>query len=252
MATIREIQILADEAGLFHAAAGEFSRIAEAAVADHGAFYVALSGGSTPAGLYGRLLSEEFRACVPWSKTFFFWSDERHVPPDHKDSNFSLANEHLLSKLDLTPEQVLRVHGEYEDAAKAAGDYDQLLRSFFRLTDSQLPRFDLILLGMGPEGHAASLFPGTKALGETDRLVVSNWVGKLYTDRITFTAQTINNAAAVLLMVNGDDKALALKGVLEGPHEPDQLPVQLVQPAHGRLIWLITESAGHALSEKLK
>src|SRR5262249_40944214 len=160
----------------------------------------------------------------------FFWGDERHVPPDHPDSNYRMANEALLSKIGAKPEQVFRMTGENPDAAAAASDYERRLREYFGTAPGAFPGFDLILLGMGPDGHTASLFPGTKALDEMERLVISNWVGKFYTDRITFTAPLINNAATVMFMVGGADKAPALKAVLEGPYEPAQLPSQMIRP----------------------
>jgi 6-phosphogluconolactonase len=122
-----------------------------------------------------------------------------------------------------------------------------MLQAFFHLAAGQLPRFDLIFLGLGPEGHTASLFPGTQALHETRRLVVSTWVGKFFTDRITLTPAVLNNAAGVIFLVSGDDKALALKAVLEGNYEPEQLPAQLIRPAHGRLLWLVDRAAASLL-----
>ena len=187
------------------------------------------------------------RAQMPWDKLHFFFGDERHVPPDSPESNFRMAQETLFSKAPIAPEQIARMKGEYPEAARAAREYEQVLRQFFGLTHGQFPRFDLVLLGMGPDGHTASLFPGTKALHEQERLVVSNWVGKLYTERITLTAPVLNNAARVIFLVQGEDKALALKAVLEGPFEPEQLPAQLIQPHNGTLLWLVDSTAGHFL-----
>src|SRR5437879_382202 len=157
-----------------------------------------------------------------------------------------MARETLLSRVPAG--QVFRIKGEAPDASAAAAEYEQDLRAFFKLADGEFPRFDLVLLGMGPDGHTASLFPGTKALRERQRLVVSNWVGKFFTDRITLTPPVLNNAARVMFLVNGEDKALALKGVLEGPFEPEQLPAQLIQPQNGRLLWLVDAAAGSMLS----
>jgi 6-phosphogluconolactonase len=154
-----------------------------------------------------------------------------------------MANEAMLSVIPVAETNVHRVHAEQADAARAAAAYEAELRRAFGLAQTELPRFDCILLGLGPEGHTASLFPGTRALTETTHLVVSNWVGKLFADRITLTPPVINNAALVLFLVTGERKALALKSVLDGPYEPDQLPAQLIQPREGRLLWLLDRTA---------
>jgi 6-phosphogluconolactonase len=148
----------------------------------------------------------------------------------------------------LNKDHVWRIHGENPDAEEAAREYEQALQSYFKLRPGEYPRFDLLLVGMGNEGHTLSLFPGTKALHPGERIVVRNWVGKLFTDRITLTAPAACNAALILFMVTGADKALALKAVLEGPYEPEQLPAQLLQPANGRLLWLVDAAAGGMLS----
>jgi 6-phosphogluconolactonase len=188
------------------------------------------------------------RSQIPWDKMYVYFGDERSVGPDHADSNFRMATETMLSKVPIKPEQIFRIKGEYKDTEKAAQEYEQALRASFKIADGQLSRFDLVFLGIGNEGHTASLFPGTKALHETKRLVVRNWVGKLYTNRITLTAPAINNAARVIFMVTGADKALVLKGILEGPYEPDQLPAQMIQPPNGKLVWLVDTVAGGMLS----
>ncbi len=158
----------------------------------------------------------------------------------------------MISKSPLKPEQVIRIKGEYKDTERAAQEYEQALRASFKLADGQFPRFDLVLLGMGNEGHTLSLFPGTKALHETKRIVVRNWIGKLYTERITLTAPAVNQAAQAIFMVTGADKALALKGVLEGPYEPEQLPAQMIQPQNGKLQWLVDTAAGGMLTTGIR
>ena len=244
----RKIQIVSDSAALARAAADAFIAAANHAVERKGGFTVALSGGSTPKALYALLTTDhDLTGRVPWQKIDFFFGDERHVPPDHADSNYRAAYEGMLTKAPVSPARTFRMRGEYQEAEKAAAEYDQVLREFFHLSAGQLPRFDLIMLGMGPDGHCASLFPGTKALEEKKRLVTSNWVGKFYTHRITMTAPVLNNAACVLFMAHGQDKALPLKGVLEGPHEPAQLPSQLICPAHGTLWWLVDQTAAALL-----
>ena len=251
--TNREVRILADANAIAQTAAAEFLEVARKAVQEKDLFCVALSGGSTPKALYGLLLNNPMlQAMVPWSKTQFFFGDERHVPPDNPESNFRMATEAMLAKAPVDAKQVHRIKGEKRNAAQAAEEYEEDLRASFRLADGQLPRFDLVLLGMGPEGHTASLFPGTKALREERRLVVSNWVGKLYTDRITLTPPVLNNAARVIFMVHGEEKAPALKAVLEGPYEPEQLPAQIIRPKEGKVLWLVDPTAAGMLAPKAK
>ena len=248
-----EIRILADLDALTRRAAQEFMQAATSAVAQNGVFHVALTGGSTPKPLYALLASDPaLRAQIPWDKMRVYFGDERNVGPSHPDSNYRMANEAMLSRVPLKAEQIFRMKGEYNDTARAAQEYEQTLRESLKIAEGQFPRFDLILLGMGNEGHTASLFPGTKALHETKRMVVGNWVGKLFTNRITLTAPAINNAASILFMVAGADKAPALKGVLEGPHEPEQLPAQMIEPKNGKLLWLLDAAAGGMLSRGIR
>lgn len=248
-----KVILFPDTPPLARRAAQEFVKNANDAVAKRGSFAVALAGGSTPKTLYTLLADdEEFRSKLPWDKMHIFFGDERHAGPEDKDSNYRMANESLISKSPLTPGQVSRIKGEYDDTEKAALEYEQVLRAYFKLKDGELPRFDLVLLGMGEEGHTLSLFPGTKALQPSaNRFVVRNWVGKLYTERITLTAAAANQASQVLFLVTRADKALALKGVLEGPYEPEQLPSQLIQPATGNLLWLVDQDAGSKLSAEI-
>lgn len=244
-----EIRVLPSPDALYRTAATEFVMATDDVVREKEIFTIALSGGSTPAGMYSLLASDPaFRDQVQWGKTYFFWGDERHVPPDHKDSNYRMADETLLSKVGVPADHVFRIKAEHENASAAADEYEKTLREFFHLKKGQIPRFDLVLLGMGMEGHAASLFPGTGALHEENRLVVSTWIGKLLTDRITLTPPVLNNAARVVFLIQGEDKAPALKAVLEGTYEPDQLPAQLIRPRRGKLLWLIEQSAGRLLN----
>jgi 6-phosphogluconolactonase len=253
MTTNQEVRILADASSIAQTAAAEFLQAARESVSEKGSFSVALAGGSTPKTLYGLLASNPLlQAKVPWSKIQFFFGDERHVAPDHTDSNFRMAREAMFAKAPIDPTHVYRIKGEKRNAAEAAVEYEDDLRVSFGLAADQLPRFDLVLLGMGPEGHTASLFPGTKALKEERRLVVSNWVGKLYTDRITLTPPVLNNAARVIFMVHGEEKAPALKAVLEGPLEPEQLPAQIIQPKQGKVLWLVDPSAASMLVPQAK
>jgi 6-phosphogluconolactonase len=249
----REVYILKDNPAIAKRAAEIFVKMAQSAVARKGSFSVALAGGSTPKLLYSLLATDaDLRAKLPWDKVQLFFGDERHVGPDDPQSNFKMASEAMITKAPLKPEQVHRMKGEYPDSERAAKEYEQDLRSHFRIKDSELPRLDLVLAGMGDEGHTLSLFPGTKALHAQGRAVVRNWVGKLYTERITITAPVANNAEMILFMVAGKEKTLALKGVLEGPYEPDQLPAQLLQPTNGKLLWLVDEPAGSMLSNAIR
>jgi 6-phosphogluconolactonase len=249
----REVLIFPDAGALTRRAAEEFVNSVIQAVAQKGSFTVALAGGSTPKALYSQLADEpELRSQIPWDKLHFFFGDERHVAPDSPESNFRMANETLFSKGLVKPEQITRIKGEYADTGEAALEYEQALRAYFRLKDGEYPRFDLVLLGMGDEGHTLSLFPGTKALHATNRIVVRNWVGKLYTERITLTAPAANQASRVIFMITRADKARALKAVLEGPYEPEQLPAQLIQPASGKLLWLVDQAAGSMLATGIR
>ncbi|MEM2890494.1 MAG: 6-phosphogluconolactonase, partial [Candidatus Hadarchaeum sp.] len=167
-----KIQIVTDAEALYHAAATEFMHRAREAVKVKGSFTVVLSGGSTPKGFYSLLADDAtFRNQVPWDRIYFFWGDERPVPPDHIESNYRMANEVMLSKVPVPPTHVHRIKGENPDASKAAEEYEQVLRDFFQLSTGQLPRFDLVFLGLGSDAHTASLFPCTKALHEQKRLV---------------------------------------------------------------------------------
>lgn len=238
-----EIRILKSPEELFEAAAAEFTAQASAAIRARGRFTVALSGGSTPKRLYALLAT---KPNIPWDKIYFFWGDERHVPPDHPESNYRMVYEALLSKVPVPPENIFRVHTEERDAAGAALQYEQTLKDFFQLSPGEFPRFDLILLGMGPDGHTASLFPGSPALNERQRLVVANPVEKFHTDRLTFTFPVLNAAATVMFLASGPDKAPMLHEVLE--NSSADLPSQKVQPTNGRLLWLLDSAAATGLS----
>jgi len=239
--------VLADRPALFEAAVTEFVRIVQAAIQGAGRFTVALSGGSTPRSFYS-LLAE--KTDVPWNKIFFFFGDERHVPPDDPDSNFRMAGEALFSRAPVPPENIYRVPAEIPDADTAAQSYEQTLRQFFHLDDDNdeaLPRFDLILLGMGPDGHTASLFPGTAALHEDDRLVTANWVEKSKTWRITLTYPVINNSAEIVFLVAGAEKQDALLAVLQGKPDPETYPAQGIRPDNGRVVWFVDQAAAGPL-----
>jgi 6-phosphogluconolactonase len=242
-----DLRIFPTPADLFEGAAQDFVQQAIAAVQARGRFTVALSGGSTPKGLF-QVLSTKDHDVLPWSQMFFFWGDERHVPPDDPESNFRMARETLLSKVPVPPANVFRVSAEDPDADKAAASYESTLQKFFSLQPGQFPQFDLILLGMGPDGHTASLFPKTKALHETKRLVVANWVEKFNTYRITFTRPVLNAARSVEFLVAGADKAPALHQVLEGNQSAEEYPSKLINPVDGKLIWMVDRAAAAGLA----
>lgn len=242
-----EIRKLTTPQELFEVAAEEVGHAAVEAVTQRGRFTIALSGGSTPRSLF-HLLATNARSSLPWERMFFFWSDERHVPPTDPDSNYRMADEAMLSKIPVPASNVFRVPAENPDAAAAAQVYEQTLQKFFSLQSGQFPRFDLILLGMGPDGHTASLFPETPALQENSRLVVANWVEKLKASRITFTLPVINAANCVAFLVSGTDKAPALRAVLEGDAPGEQYPAKLVRPTDGKLIWFVDRAAASQLT----
>ena len=245
MSAARDIRIFDDPQKLFRGAADEFASQATAAVRSRGRFTVALSGGSTPRNLYSLLAQNR---SLPWDKIYFFFGDERHVPPDSPESNYRMARESLLSKISTPEANVFRVPAENPDAREAAKNYEHTLKQFFNTPANEFPRFDLVLLGMGPDGHTASLFPGTSALQEKSLWVVSNWVDKFKTDRITLTLPVLNNAAVVIFLVSGQDKAQPLKEVLEGKESGGLYPSKLIQPLDGELIWMVDRAAGAQLA----
>jgi len=236
-----QVRVLPSDEELFRASAEKFCEIGKQAIREHGRYTVALSGGSTPKGLHYELATT-FAKELPWDKVFFFWGDERHVPPDFPESNFRMAKETLLSKLPIPPENIFRMRGEIPDANQAAAMYEQWLREFFRPAAGQVPRIDFILLGIGPEGHTASLFPDTKALPEKQHLVVGNYVAVHSTWRITCTYPVLNNGANVMFLVNGASKADIVRTALKDPSA--NLPCQGVQPISGNLMWYLDRAAG--------
>ena len=243
------IQIVADVEAISRKAAEIIMGLMAETLNTKTHFSIALSGGSTPKSLFTLLADDvSLRTQVDWDKVHFFWGDERHVPPDHPDSNFRMAYEAMLSKVPVQETNIHRVRAEEQDASKAAEEYEDELRTFFNLKPGELPYFDCVLLGMGPDGHTASLFPGTEALHEQKRLVVSNWVEKFQSHRITLTAQAINNADCIIFLVSGEEKAEVLREVLEGENNPELFPSQLIKPNHGKLLWLVAQSAATKLT----
>jgi 6-phosphogluconolactonase len=264
---------LPDRAALARNAAERFVALAREAIAARGRCAVALSGGSTPRDLYARLASPEFAAHIDWTRAHFFWGDERAVPPDHPESNYCMANETLLSRVKLPAQNIHRILAE-QNPVDAARAYEETLRRFFDLDADErgqtrtkekhprssaatlaphasagvrVPSFDLILLGLGANGHTASLFPHTQLLHETTRWVAAAYIDEVKMWRITLTAPVINAAANILWLVAGADKAATVRAVLRGDHRPDDLPAQLIQPTNGRAVWLLDRDAASEL-----
>ena len=247
----REIQIVENAEAVSRTAAEIMVGLAQEKLKSKESFAVALSGGSTPKNMFVILANDAaLREQMPWDRVHFFWGDERHVPPDHADSNYRMANEAMLSKVPVPSENIHRIRAENPDAGMAAEDYEHELRIFFELEVEQLPVFDCVFLGMGPDGHTASLFPGTKALHERERLVVSNWVDKFEFFRITLTAPVLNNADVIIFLVSGEEKAEPLQAVLEAEKQTDRFPSQLIEPTHGKMLWLVDRAAAIKLGGK--
>lgn len=244
------LHICQDTQELSYQAAALFTRVANDTIASQGRFTVALSGGSTPKSVYSLLAHGNPRMQpIAWPYVHVFWGDERCVPPTHPDSNYRMAHETLLSRVPIPPENIHRIHAELAPL-EAAYNYERELRKMFSLPFDGTPCFDLAFLGMGPDGHTASLFPGTSGLQEKKRLVVAHYVEKLASWRITLTATVFNAAAQVAFLVAGADKAETLKEVLEGPLQPDRLPSQLIQPAPESLHWFVDGAAASALTSQ--
>jgi len=243
-----EYFVMADAGALAQRAARHFVETAEAAVATRGRARVAISGGSTPKAAFGLLAdpAQPWRARMPWDKLELYWVDERCVPPDHPDSNYRMTREAMLDHVPLAASRIHRMEGELEPEA-AAARYEAELRNGFRLEGAETPRFDVVQLGMGPDGHTASLFPHTAALGEMGRLAVANHVQNKDAWRITLTRPVINQGASVFFLIAGADKAQILNQVMTGPSDPERLPSQFIRPAGGILTLLLDKAAAALL-----
>ncbi len=248
----RAIEVCADPEAVADAAARRFVKTAARAVARQGRFSVVLAGGSTPGRLYRKLGAAPYAGAIDWDRVEIFWGDERDVPPDDAESNYRMAVENLLSRVQVPPRNVHPIHiaGQPQDAAH---DYETVLQSFLERPPG---RFDLVLLGLGDDGHTASLFPGTEAVrravahqGDTSRRVAAQFVEKLGAWRITLTPAVINQAAQIIFVVTGQPKADTLAAVLQGPYRPLQLPAQLIHPRQGELIWMLDSPAAHLLKD---
>jgi 6-phosphogluconolactonase len=241
-----EIEIVDDDAALADAAARAIVEIAKAAVTARRRFTVALAGGNTPRTTYERLAAAPLHEQMPWDRTWIFFGDERGVPPDHPDSNYRMANAALLSKVPVPASQVARIRGEAEDPEAAAAEYTRAISEVFGSRRGELPSFDLILLGMGVDGHIGSLFPGSPVLKEVFRPVAAvHAAAASIPQRFTFTFPLINAAARVMFLVSGSEKAKVVKAVLT--ETGSGLPASMVRPTSGRLTWLLDRPAAALL-----
>lgn len=245
----REITVLNGLEELSRAAAEKIVELARQKINGGYMFTVVLAGGSTPKRLYELLADENepYRNAIEWRKINFFWGDERCVPPDSSESNFRMANETLLKPLGIPSTRFHRVKGELEPK-EAAADYEKFLRLIFNTPTGSYPHFDLILLGMGPDGHTASLFPKSAALHANGNLIAAPFVEKFGSHRLTFTPSLMNQAENIIYLVAGADKAPALLEVLEGDYNPETFPAQIVDPVSGNMFWFLDESAAELLT----
>ena len=247
-----EIKIFSDLQDLFQTAANDFAQRAINAVNTKGIFNVALSGGNTPKYLFDILATKkQILKQIPWRNINFFLTDERYVPDNNPESNYDMMNKHLFSKIDINTENIYKIPTDYTHPKDAAEDYTATLRKIFDINHNEFPKFDLVYLGLGEDAHTASLMPFSNALDidyKNNQLVESLWVPKLRQYRITLTAPAINQAACIIFLVTGANKASAVRSILEGSFEPQRYPAQLIHCVHGKTIWYLD----HAAAEKLR
>ncbi|QPC81390.1 6-phosphogluconolactonase [Phototrophicus methaneseepsis] len=229
---------------LIEFAATRLAKIIIATLEHNDTFSLVLSGGSTPKPIYERLAQPDLAEHINWSKVYIFFGDERTVPPDHADSNYRMANEALFQHVPLPAANIYRMHGE-DEPHQAASDYEAAIRDYMGETQ---PGFDMVLLGMGDDGHTASLFPGTAALHEHDKWVMANEVPQHHTWRLTMTVPLLNISENIMFLVAGSSKTDTLKAVLEGPKQPDVYPSQLIHPENEMVTWLVDAEAGAILT----
>jgi len=240
---IPEGRVYATPADVCAAMAHEWMQLAQEAIAARGAFHVALSGGSTPRQLYERLAAPDYAFRLEWNRTFVYFGDERAVWPDDEQSNYRLAQEALLSRVSIPPAQVFRIQAERADLKKVAMDYSRMLAMTLPLAPNGMPQFDLLLLGMGDDGHVASLFPGTEALNEPRKLAVPVYVQRLDSWRVSLTFNVINHARHVMLLACGKAKAAMARRALREPPGAEPLPVQRVKPVGSAMQWRLDKEA---------
>jgi 6-phosphogluconolactonase len=228
-------------------AAGQFAALARKVAAEGKPVHAALSGGSTPQRLFRQLAAGPFAGLVPWDSVQVFWGDERNVPPGHPDSNYSVARELLLSRVPIPHANIHRIPTGDGTAVEAADLYQRTLREVLPC-ENGLPRLDYNLLGLGTNGHCASLFPHRPTLHETQRLVVADHVEEVNSWRVTLTAPVLNNAAQITFLVTGEGKASVVRQVIEGPRDPEAAPAQLIAPSHGSMTWILDAAAARLLT----
>ncbi len=250
MKPVHGLEVVSDEAALARAVAERVVVAAEAALAARDTFALALAGGSTPKAAYALLASEEFRGRIPWPRVRFFFGDERCVPPGDPQSNYKMAEDAFLEALGIDSSAVFRMRGEDDPATAAAAYADDLRREL--PAPEGVPVLDLVMLGMGPDGHTASLFPGHDPFERDELLVKDVYVEKLAVHRITLTPRTLCAAREIVVATAGDAKAEAFAAVLEGPRDPVRLPSQLLAQTPGRLTWLVDRAAAARLARTVE
>jgi 6-phosphogluconolactonase len=243
----KDLNIFANSSELVTALSKHFVELANSSISKRGFFRVALSGGSTPKILYQALASPPYNKEIAWDKVFFFWSDERCVPHNNPESNYLMAYENLLSKIPVPKSNIFPTEGQDKNPQASAQQYEVEIKKYFQLSGHDFPAFDLILLGLGPDGHTASLFPGSEALSETKKLVAANFVEKFNSWRLTFTYPTINQAHNVVFLVSGAEKAEIITQIFQSPGKIP-LPAQLVHPVSGKLEWYLDKNAARLLN----
>jgi 6-phosphogluconolactonase len=243
-----EVKVYATPEALFQETTHLVMQVSREAVDKRGWFVLALSGGSTPKGLFQHMTEEPYLSLIPWGKTYVFWVDERHVPLNHETSNYRMTQEYLLSKVPIPKENIFPATKGTLPVEKAASAYEITMGKFFGT--EKLPRFDLTLLGMGDDGHTASLFPGVPQVNEQERWVVGYFVDEERKERVSLTFPVLNAARLQIVLVEGVKKAERLKDVLEGPKDPPRLPVQYLRPTDGRLVFAVDAAAASLLSKK--
>jgi len=236
-----------DPEKLAEAAAGLIVKHAQQAVNAKGKFSFVLSGGSTPIKTYERLASAPYRERFPWGYVDFFWGDERVVPSQDSRNNAHQAREHFLDHVPVSEEQIHAVP-THQTSAEAAIEYEAEIKKYF---GAEEPSFDMILLGLGENGHTASLFPDTPVLDEKERWVAEVYVAEQDLWRVTMTAPLINRAALVAFLLQGEQKAGIFRAVLEGPYKPRELPAQLIKPDPGEILWLADQAASSRINKKV-
>jgi 6-phosphogluconolactonase len=241
-----KLDVVPDESALAHALAGRFVALAGTALGERGRFNVALAGGSTPKAAYALLAAAPLRDALDWSRVRFFFGDERCVPPQDDQSNYKMAKLSLLDALGIPSGSVFRMRGEDEPAA-AARAYAEVLAAELAPDGDGTPALDLVMLGMGPDGHTASLFPGADPFTDDDRLVRAPYVAKFSAYRLTVTPRVLNAGRDVIVATAGEAKADALRAVLGATPDPSAYPIAVLRPKSGRLTWLVDEAAAAKL-----